>query len=97
MAAANAVFTFVLMRVELEAAITSGGALRRRLGRAPTTRPLLTAYAPFYETAQLDQHFDFGLETLLSGLGLTSISGVLCCSMHTGCTHSSREPVGETR
>jgi AcrR family transcriptional regulator len=67
-AAANAVFTFVLMRVELEAAITSSGALHRHLGRAPASRPLLTAYARFYETAQLDQHFDFGLETLLSGM-----------------------------
>jgi AcrR family transcriptional regulator len=68
-AAANAVFTFVLMRVELEAAITSSGAVHRHLGRAPASRPLLTEYAHFYETAQLDQHFDFGLETLLSGMG----------------------------
>jgi hypothetical protein len=74
-AAANAVFTFVLMRVELEAAIAASGALHRRLGRAPATRPLLTAYARFYETAQLDQHFDFGLETLLRGLGLTPAGG----------------------
>jgi AcrR family transcriptional regulator len=67
-AAANAVFTFVLMRVELEAAINSSGAVHRHVGRAPASRPLLTAYAHFYETAQLDQHFDFGLETLLSGM-----------------------------
>jgi AcrR family transcriptional regulator len=70
-AAANSVFTFVLMRVELEAAITSSGALHRRLGRAPASRPLLTAHARFYETAQLDQHFEFGLDALLAGIGLT--------------------------
>jgi AcrR family transcriptional regulator len=70
-AAANAVFTFVLMRVDLEAAITTSGAVHRRLARAPASRPLLTAHARFYEIAQLDQHFDFGLETVLTGLGLT--------------------------
>jgi AcrR family transcriptional regulator len=94
-AAANAVFTFVLMRVDLEAAITAGGALHRRLGRAPASRPLLTAYARFYETAQLDQHFDFGLETLLRGLGLTSSPSILCRCVCAECTCSSREVGGE--
>lgn len=70
-AVANAVFTFVLMRVELEGAIRSSGVVHRRVARAPVSRPLLTAHASYYEVAQLDAHFSFGLDALLRGLDAT--------------------------
>ncbi len=71
-AAANAVFTFVLMRVQLEEALRGAGALRRTLSglkKARTRLPRLEAHAREYQTAKIDAHFDYGLELILEGLG----------------------------
>jgi hypothetical protein len=68
-AAANSLFAYVLSRGELEEAVRASG-VRRALpwhnGHAP--RPLLNSLRDEYEVARLDEHFDFGLELLLSGL-----------------------------
>jgi len=62
-------FAYVLSRAELEEAVRASG-VRRALpwdnGAAP--RPLLDSLRGEYEVARLDEHFDFGLELLLSGL-----------------------------
>lgn len=71
-AAVNAVFTFVLMRVQLEEALRGAGALRRTLSGLKKTRSRLRrleACAPEYETARTDAHFDYGLKLILDGIG----------------------------
>ena len=71
-AAANAVFTFVLMRVQLEEALRGAGALRRTLSGLQKTRTRLRrleAHAREYETARTDAHFDYGLKLILDGIG----------------------------
>jgi AcrR family transcriptional regulator len=67
-AAANAVFTFVLMRVELEEALRAGNVMNRKL---PALRglPRLSKNAAEYRVARIDAHFDYGLDLLLKGLG----------------------------
>jgi AcrR family transcriptional regulator len=69
-AAVNALFTFVLMRVEAEEAVRRAGVVRRRLAidRDPARWRRLKAHAREYEIARLDLHFEYGLETLLSGI-----------------------------
>lgn len=68
-AAANSLFSYVVSRGELEEVVRASG-VRRSLpwenGDAP--RPLLTSLRGEYEVARLDEHFDFGLELLLTGL-----------------------------
>lgn len=66
-AAGNAVFTYVLMRVELEEALREGNVLQRRL---PALRglPRLSRNAAEYRVARVDAHFEFGLNLLLDGL-----------------------------
>ena len=70
-AAANAVLSFVLMRVELEETLRVGNALRRELdamrGRSRAL-PQLTAQIGEYRRARIDEHFTFGVELLLGGL-----------------------------
>lgn len=68
-AAANALFSYVLARGELEEAVRASGA-RRALpwDTGDTLRPLLNSLRGEYEVARLDEHFDFGLELLLRGL-----------------------------
>lgn len=71
-AAVNAVFTFVLMRVQLEEALRGAGALRRTLSGLKKTKSRLhrlERYAPEYETARTDAHFDYGLKLILDGIG----------------------------
>ena len=71
-AAANAVFTFVLMRVQLEEALRGAGALRRTLSGLKKTRTKLRrleAHAREYQTAKTDAHFDYGLKLILDGIG----------------------------
>lgn len=71
-AAANALFTFVLMRVQLEEALRGAGALRRTLSGLKKTRSKLRrleAHAREYQTARIDAHFDYGLELILDGIG----------------------------
>jgi len=67
-AAVNAVFTFVLMRVEAEDAIRNAGVLRRKLPRDKRRWPRLYANVAEYEVAQLDRHFEFGLDAILRGI-----------------------------
>jgi AcrR family transcriptional regulator len=66
-AAANVVFTYVLMRVELEESLRKANVLRRKL---PALRglPLLAKNAAEYRVARVDAHFQFGLDLLLEGL-----------------------------
>ncbi|HEY2029784.1 MAG TPA: helix-turn-helix domain-containing protein [Myxococcales bacterium] len=72
-AAGNAVFTYVLMRVELEEALREGNVLQRRL---PALRglPRLARNAAEYRVARIDAHFEFGLTLLLEGLERTRLS-----------------------
>jgi AcrR family transcriptional regulator len=70
-AAVNAVFTYVLMRVEAEEAVRSAGVIRRQLPRGARSEarwPHLKANAREYEVARLHRHFEFGLDTLLLGI-----------------------------
>ena len=70
-AAANAVFTFVLMRVQLEEALRGAGALRRTLSGLKKTQARLRrleAHAREYQTAKTDAHFDYGLKLILDGI-----------------------------
>jgi hypothetical protein len=68
-AAANSLFSYVLSRGELEEAVRASG-VRRSLPweDGDALHPLLNALRDEYEVARLDEHFDFGLELLLSGL-----------------------------
>jgi TetR/AcrR family tetracycline transcriptional repressor len=70
-AAANAVLMFVLMRVEAESGIRRRGVLRRSLRLAAAGAPVerLHRLYDLYATADLDGHFDYGLEVLLKGIG----------------------------
>jgi len=76
-AAANALFSYVLARGELEEAVRSAGVNRAlRWGGSRTSRPLLRSLRREYEVARLEDHFDFGLELLLRGLlGQSAESG----------------------
>jgi AcrR family transcriptional regulator len=70
-AAVNAVFTYVLMRVEAEDAVRAAGVIRRKLpkdAKSEARWPRLMANTTEYEVARLDRHFAFGLETLLRGM-----------------------------
>jgi AcrR family transcriptional regulator len=66
-AAANVVFTFVLMRVTLEESLRDANVLQRKL---PALRglPRLSRNAAEYRVARIDAHFDYGLTLLLEGL-----------------------------
>jgi AcrR family transcriptional regulator len=66
-AAGNAVFTYVLMRVDLEESLRAGNVLKRRL---PALRglPRLSKNAAEYRVARVDAHFEYGLDLLLEGL-----------------------------
>jgi len=67
-AAANAVFTYVLMRVDAEQAIRAAGTVQRRLRRLGPDHPRLRANAAQYAVARFDEHFAHGLDALLLGL-----------------------------
>jgi AcrR family transcriptional regulator len=73
---ANAVFSFVLARVDLEETLAAGDALRRQLplaaGDPPGAYPLLRAQIDEYRLARVDAHFGFGLELLLSGVAVAA-------------------------
>lgn len=66
-AASNAIFTFVLMRVELEESLRDANVLQRKL---PALRglPRLARNAAEYRVARVDAHFDYGLALLLEAL-----------------------------
>jgi hypothetical protein len=69
-ATVNAVFAYVLARVQLHDAATSGP--RRRLAPVTDDRhryPHLWADRAEYRTAQTARHFGFGLDALIAGLG----------------------------
>jgi hypothetical protein len=70
-AAVNALFTYVLMRAEAEQTVRTAGAVKRSLALAKSRRPLprLRSLASYYTTAEFDRHFEYGLQTLLAGLG----------------------------
>jgi sugar phosphate isomerase/epimerase len=74
-AAANALFSYVLARGELEEAVRSAG-VDRSLSWG-TSRPLLSSLRREYEVARLDEHFDYGLGLLLRGLPGSSGSAVV--------------------
>jgi AcrR family transcriptional regulator len=66
-AASNAVFTYVLMRVQLEESLRKANVLQRKL---PALRglPRLARNAAEYRVARVDAHFEYGLNLLLEGL-----------------------------
>lgn len=68
-ASTNAVLMFVLMRVEAERVVRGAGVTRRTL-RVNATGDLtrLRRLTAFYEAAQLDTHFEYGLDVLLAGI-----------------------------
>lgn len=70
-AAANALLMYVLMRVEAETAVLRAGVRTRALSEVRRHRhsfPLLYEHIAHYEIARFDDHFRYGLETLLSGI-----------------------------
>jgi AcrR family transcriptional regulator len=71
-AAVNAVFTYVLMRCEVERTVRTAGVVKRTLSTSGTSRPLhrVTALSDHYTTARFDEHFEYGLRCLISGMGL---------------------------
>jgi AcrR family transcriptional regulator len=66
-AASNAVFTYVLMRVQLEESLRKANVLQRKL---PALRglPRLARNAGEYRVARVDAHFEYGLNLLLEAL-----------------------------
>jgi AcrR family transcriptional regulator len=66
--AANATFTYVLARGEIEEAVREKGVQRSLPTAWPGDRPLLASLRDEYDVAQLDRHFARGLELLLLGL-----------------------------
>jgi len=68
-AAANSLFSYVLVRAELEEAVRASG-VRRSLpwDEDDAPRPLLNSLRDEYAVARLDEHFAFGLQLVLSGL-----------------------------
>jgi hypothetical protein len=71
-AAANAVFMYVLMRVEAETSVRSARVVTRTLRpvtRDPARYPLAHRNVAEFNTARLDDHFAYGLDLLLAGIG----------------------------
>jgi AcrR family transcriptional regulator len=69
-AVANAVFTYVLMRVQAEEAVRRAGVVHRHLADTPDAAeryPRVVVHSREYTTARLDAHFRFGLDALLAG------------------------------
>lgn len=71
-AVTNAVFTYVLMRCEIEEQVRGCGVVRRQLRLSGASRrlPRLTALSSHYTTAEFSAHFEFGLRALVSGMNL---------------------------
>jgi AcrR family transcriptional regulator len=69
-AAANALFSYVLARGDLEEAVRSSDVRRslRWSQEDDAARPLLASLRHEYEVARLDEHFDYGLNLLLRSL-----------------------------
>jgi hypothetical protein len=70
-ATANAVLTFVLMRVQLEESIRAASVSTRHLALPRTAGPALPrlrANIDQYTTARSDDHFTWGLDHLLRGI-----------------------------
>ena len=67
-AAANALFMFVLMRVEAEQAVRDAKATHRSLRLPRTGFPLLRANRHLYQVAQFDAHFTYGLDLIIDGI-----------------------------
>jgi len=70
-AGANAVLVHVLMRAQSEEAVRMGG-VDRNLSTLRSLRaevPFLWAHREEYRRARLDEHFTYGLDALLAGLG----------------------------
>jgi AcrR family transcriptional regulator len=70
-AAVNSVFTYVLMRAELEQGVRQARVVHRKLprGRKHEGRwPRIRANASEYETAHFDVYFEYGLDALLAGI-----------------------------
>ena len=69
--AVNSVFTYVLMRAELEEAVRQAKVVHRKLprGRKHADRwSRIRANASEYEVAHFDVYFEFGLDALLAGI-----------------------------
>jgi hypothetical protein len=69
-AAANAVFTYVLMRAQAEEAVRIHGARRNlaELRRRRDELPRMWQHRQEYAEARIDRHFAFGLDAILRGL-----------------------------
>ena len=71
-AAANAVFMYVLMRVEAETSVRAARVVTRTLRpvkRDPARYPFAHRNLAEFNTARLDDHFAYGLDLLLAGIG----------------------------
>jgi AcrR family transcriptional regulator len=71
-AAANVVFTYVLVRAQAEEELRRAGGVSRDLAVLRSMRaevPLLWANRRRYQRARLDEHFAYGLEAILRGIG----------------------------
>jgi AcrR family transcriptional regulator len=72
-AGANSILMHVLMRAQAETIVRASG-LRRDLATLRVLRaevPCLWAHRDEYRWARLDEHFTYGLDALLAGLGST--------------------------
>jgi AcrR family transcriptional regulator len=77
-AAANAVFTYVLMRVEAETSVRAARVVTRSLRpvrRDPQRYPLARRYESEFTTARFDDHFTFGLDALLQRVATKAVVG----------------------
>jgi AcrR family transcriptional regulator len=76
-AAANAVFMYVLMRVDAEMAVRTARVVTRKLRPVaddPARYPLAHAYASEFTTARLTDHFAYGLDALLTGISAARVA-----------------------
>lgn len=77
-AAANAVFMYVLMRVDAEMSVRAARVVTRRLRPVaddPARYPLAHIHASEFTTARLADHFAYGLDALLVGVAVARVRG----------------------
>ena len=76
-AAANAVFMYVLMRVDAEMSVRAARVVTRKLRPVaddPARYPLAHTYASEFTTARLADHFAYGLDALLVGVAAARVA-----------------------
>jgi TetR/AcrR family tetracycline transcriptional repressor len=72
-AASNALFTYVLARVQAEEAVGEQGLARDLAGweQLSEDAPFMVSHRLEYEVAQVEEHFAYGLDALIAGLAAT--------------------------